>query len=77
MRTVFHVRHDVVSKGRVFEVSKAYSMATGRRDHVDELAGCEAEVLEVPGGADVLVWVKGLGEVWINIGRLKLRKEPA
>jgi hypothetical protein len=59
--------------GQIVEIRPGYNAETSCRDVWDEIAGCEAEVVALPAGTDVLVHVKGQGETFVNARRLKLR----
>ncbi len=52
----------MIDIGTKVEIKKAFSSESGRCDLVDEVAGCEGEVLTVE-AEDVLLWIKGMGEV--------------
>lgn len=56
--------------GDTVEIRKAFS-ESGYRDMTDDIAGCEAEVLEFR-GADAFVFVKAKGEYWVPRSRLGL-----
>lgn len=56
--------------GTVCEVRPGYSMTSGLREVYDAIAGCEAVVVRYS-GEDVLVEVRGIGEVWVRHARLK------
>lgn len=58
--------------GSFVEVLPAYSMDTGDRSIWDDIAGCEAEVLEFRPDNDARVYIRGIGEEFVNIRRLKL-----
>lgn len=62
----------MIDRGMRVEIRPAYSMDTGRRDHFDEFASCEAVVVRDSGLGDVLVDIKAKGEAWIARSRLKL-----
>ncbi len=58
--------------GTLCEISKAYDHQTGARTMMDEVACMQCEVLELhPRSGEALVWVKGIGEVFITLSRLK------
>lgn len=62
----------MVQPGTIGEILRPYSMESGGRDGHDEFSGCQAEVVRDPGGTDVLVWIRGMGEVWIPRVRLRM-----
>ncbi len=64
---------EIISKGSMCEISKAYDHQTGARTMMDEVACMVCEVLEINHARDeALVWVNGLNqEVYITPSRLK------
>jgi hypothetical protein len=56
--------------GQQVEIKAAYNAETGERDIWDEYAGCAAEIVRHD-GADVLVYVKAMGEVWVAASRIR------
>lgn len=65
----------MIAAGEIVEVLGAYSSETGQREiEGDEYGGCEAQVVRVPAhGPDVLVWIRGKGQIWLHIARLRRR----
>lgn len=60
--------------GQVVEIKPAYEMDTGSRTGWDNTAGCEAEIVrECRASNDVEVYIRGIGEVFVNAARIKAR----
>ena len=57
--------------GTMVEILPAYNHETGCRDIFDEVARCDAEVVQVD-GFDVLVYIRTIGEVWLSLSRIKM-----
>lgn len=45
-----------------------------KRGRVFEVAGREVELVDVPGGTEVSVWVRAADGVMVNVGRVTVRK---
>ena len=57
--------------GTIVEILPAYNHETGCRDIFDEVARCDAKVVQVD-GFDVLVYIRTIGEAWLSLGRIKM-----
>ena len=59
--------------GSICEIAPGYNSETGECDIWDEVAGCECQVVKFCSSYEVEVFIKVIGECWINRSRLKVR----